>query len=180
TSERHIRHVRSHRATPPRALPVSVWESRPVERVAINVVPWEDSTAFAPRMGTINLKAHAVRGCGRRPNHSAFESSRVLRLVLRTQPRSGSWVARTPFLARMGTRSRRPSPGLRPPSPPLRAGERAGRGGRSWVHQKWNPLWSIQKGNPSEKCNVPRGSPLRRLRLYPYSNRTGPMMLQRG
>src|SRR5439155_20375765 len=47
----------------------------------------------------------------------------------------GSWVGSTPFLARIGTRNRRPSPGLRPPSPPLRAGERAGRGGRSWKAQ---------------------------------------------
>jgi len=29
-------------------------------------------------------------------------------------------------------RSESPSPGLRPPSPPLNAGERAGRGGVAW------------------------------------------------
>src|SRR5438067_12979523 len=35
----------------------------------------------------------------------------------------------------------------------------------------------LQNGKPSEKWSVPRGSPRRRFRLYPYSSRTGPMML---
>ena len=39
----------------------------------------------------MNLEARAERGCGRRPSRSAVESSSMVRLVLRTQPRSGSW-----------------------------------------------------------------------------------------
>ena len=43
-------------------------------------------------------------------------------------------------------------------------------------------VWRIsgtppQKGKPIEKWSVPRGSPARRFRLYPYSRRTGPTML---
>ena len=32
-----------------------------------------------------------------------------------------------------------------------------------------------QKGNPTEKCSVPMGSPVRGFRLRPYSSRTGPI-----
>ena len=35
----------------------------------------------------------------------------------------------------------------------------------------------IQKGNPRESCNVPLGSPFLGLRLWPYSTRTGPMIV---
>ena len=46
----------------------------------------------------------------------------------------GSWRASSALRPCSGTmnRSESPSPGLRPPSPPPKAGERAGRGGGSW------------------------------------------------
>src|SRR5437667_3382350 len=57
--------------------------------------------AFSTCIGTANrLRSVTVVAD---PARSAWESSSVLRLVLRTQPRSGSEVASTRILARIGT-----------------------------------------------------------------------------